>query len=182
MFVRVENDSKMEVVVGGKGKPVLFISGFGFTALQWQEQFKNLTDKFMLISINYPGIGLSEDIKDFTYEGISNAFMKVLDLLGVQSSVNIIGSSWGGIIAQVIAKEFDHKVDKLILVGAFSEYKQNEDKSLRESLKDDFYNIGDYEGYEILQNSEYSNRNIIPKYNIYAKDNYSTDHGYRSII
>lgn len=174
MLVRVEANSRLEVVVAGKGKPVLLINGFGFTALQWKEQYKYLTDEFMLININYPGIGLSEDIEDFTYEGISNKFMKVLDLLEVKAPIIVVGSSWGGIIAQTIAKEHMDRVKKVILSGAFLEFKQDGGETLRERLKKDFFNLEAYEKYNILQLSECSNMNIIPKYSIYTKENFST--------
>ncbi|HHF7060629.1 TPA: alpha/beta fold hydrolase [Streptococcus mutans] len=175
MLVDIEENTKIEVVVAGKGKPILLISGFGFSAFQWKEQFNYLSEEYMLININYPGMGLSDSISDFTYEGISKVFIEVLNLLGIQSEISVVGSSWGGIIAQTIAKEYSDKVKKLILVGAFSEYMQSRENSLRDSLKKDFTNIGEIERYEKLQLNQYMDMDISTKYNIFSKNNFSTE-------
>lgn len=176
VLVTISEGTKMEAVIAGKGEPILFISGFGFTAPQWKKQFEFLADRCTCICVNIPGIGLSGDIEDFTYDGISEALMKTLDILKITGKINVVASSWAGIIGQNLAKKFPDRICKLILTGAFSELVQKDEQlTLRERVRQDCINLGKEDYYDVLINSEASNLRIVPKYSIYARENFSTE-------
>jgi len=117
----------MQIVVGGlltnyqscgEGKETLLIlPGWKRSASEWAPAAKNLSDKYTVIILDLPGFGLTALPKRtfgaFEYADFVKEF---LAKLGIGSCI-ILGHSFGGRLAIVLASE-GKMVDKLILVDS----------------------------------------------------------------
>jgi pimeloyl-ACP methyl ester carboxylesterase len=117
LAVTIPSGKIIEVIIYGRGKPLLLIAGLGATAPIWFEQIARLASKYQVIIIHKPGHGLSETTDDLSYKGISNVIYEVLDVLRIQQPVNIIGACIGGLIALNFAAFHPERTAALILAG-----------------------------------------------------------------
>jgi len=160
---------KLEVIVAGQGKPVLLIPAFGFTARQWVNQLREWPSKYQLLIIHTPGVGLSETGEDYSFTGISKIFMEILEELNIKCPFHLIGSSWGGMLAQTMAREYPDQVRSLTLAGSFCRFEGYPDKiAFKDKIRLEFeYIAADYN--EFLE-SECIRLSEVPKYMQYSKD------------
>ena len=119
----IANDKEMEVILCGKGDPVVFLPPFNSSATIWINQILELSEYVRVAVIHFPGIGKSdwiEDIKNFN--DLADVCIEIIDKLADDKSiatnnVNLVGWSFGGFLGQVIAVEYPDYVKKLILVS-----------------------------------------------------------------
>ena len=173
-LVDTDRAKNMEVVMAGKGEPIVLISGFGFSAPQWYYQFKELSKRYRLIYMGIPGMGLSEGAEDVSLEGISQDFINILSELGVYSPVHVIGSSWGGLVAQTLAKNNPQRVASVILSCSFYSLSQKVGSSLQNKFRKDFDNEHDRKYLDIILDGEYVNYNLMSKYVKHFNNRFST--------
>ena len=119
-LVEVEDNTKIEVSIKGKGEPILIIPGLAVTTVISSYQFIELSSKYQVIGINLPGHGRSDGTEDLSFKGISEILIKVLDKLEVHQQLHVVGGSYGGIIAQNIALEYPERVKTLTLIGSIT--------------------------------------------------------------
>lgn len=158
LLLKTSTSKNMEVVKCGQGAPVLLIGGFGVIAPQFLKQFEAWKNTYQLIVIHTPGTGLSEGGKINDMSDIGRCFTEVLNMLEVKEQLNIIGVSWGGLIAQYFAYLYPERVSTLVLSNSFIEL--NDVKillTLREVVRKDFEQIGCLDVYEQFRKSEYRN-------------------------
>lgn len=156
MVIRTPSCDEVEVIIAGKGKPILFMPAVALTAPVWIKQFEHLRENYQLICIHAPSYGLSKPIEDSTTEGVSNVFIEVLDRLNLKEPVNIVASCFGSISATYLSRFHPEYVSTLSLVGGFydnSDLPQIDMKNLKieeimqmvstvsESLKNDFDSV-----------------------------------------
>lgn len=101
--------------IQGAGAPLVLISGLGYSLWQWHRMVPFLAEHFQVITFDNRGVGQSDKPA-----GPYTAQMLAADTLGLLEALNlvtatIIGHSMGGFVAQAIALDFPHRVDKLIL-------------------------------------------------------------------
>ncbi|MCR8987468.1 alpha/beta fold hydrolase [Brevibacillus laterosporus] len=159
LLIRTQTSRQIEAVICGKGKKtVLLFCGFGLTASQWYYQIKELREDCQFIIIHPPGVGLSEDNGDLTFQGISNTFREVLDILQIPSPLYVVGTSWGGMLAQTFTAKFPEKVVSLALVTSFCDMNQLwDEQSLKDAFQLDFYVNYRQGAYELIQASKFAN-------------------------
>ncbi|MGC6177123.1 alpha/beta fold hydrolase [Lacrimispora sp. 38-1] len=177
-LVEIGPDTKMEVTVKGEGEPILFIPGLAVTSQISIYQFAELSSRYKVIGVNLPGHGKSDGIEDLSFKGISSVLMKVISELNICGPINVIGGSYGGIIAQNIALEFPQKVKSLILLGSITTTKFDgvaQIFSFTEAISEDFTKVKlnastksvieniDYY-FEIYKHSQETNRPILMRY------------------
>ncbi|HJV74013.1 MAG TPA: alpha/beta hydrolase [Noviherbaspirillum sp.] len=116
-----------------QGEPILLIAGLGLQLISWPEAFcKGLTDQgFRVIRFDNRDSGLSSKIDHFGKPNLHLAFFKsmfhmpllsgytlydmardaigLLDALGIEKA-HIAGASMGGMIAQIMAARYPHRV------------------------------------------------------------------------
>ncbi|HEY3366491.1 MAG TPA: alpha/beta fold hydrolase [Symbiobacteriaceae bacterium] len=177
MMVEASPGERLEVIVAGNGRPILLISGFGLTAPQWYHQFKEWYSEYQVIVIHAPGHGFSAGSRDFSVAGIGRTFMNVLSLMEVEWPIHVVGSSWGGMVAQAMASQFPERIASLTLVCSFSDFTDSEpDVPLKEKVIRDLANLPDklisdmVLGTDLVLNSEFINADA--KY--YQPDGFST--------
>jgi pimeloyl-ACP methyl ester carboxylesterase/NADP-dependent 3-hydroxy acid dehydrogenase YdfG/acyl carrier protein len=170
---------KMEVVTAGNGRPVLLITGFALTAPQWYYQFKEWVAQYQLIVVHVPGSGLSEAVSDLSFTGLGKVIIEVLQELKVEWPIHVVGTSWGGMLAQSLANQYPERLASLTLACSFTRlnFEDSRDSSIRERLKRDFeQQPGQEQGYQLLLKSEHINPAVAVKYADFTSGGFDTFH------
>ncbi len=122
------NYSQFPVVIGGSGKPVLFLHGFDSSFLEFRRIYPFLKNKFKLIIPDLLGFGFTPRNASSEYNPpkiISN-LVDIINTLNLKNKLMIVGASMGGSVAINLAKEIPDLIDKIILLspaGFFGESK-----------------------------------------------------------
>lgn len=103
----------------GKGKPLLLIPGFSMTMDGWDPvTLDKLSSNHTIILFDNRGIGkTASGNKTWSIEQFAYDTAGLIDALGIQKPVDILGTSWGGYVAQELTLTHPQKVNKLILYG-----------------------------------------------------------------
>jgi 2-hydroxy-6-oxonona-2,4-dienedioate hydrolase len=97
--------------------PVLLLHGLGGSADRWKTVIPYLSTKYRLIIPDVIGFGYSEKPHlEYTVDFFINFIKKFLNLLNI-SEVNLIGSSFGGLLALEYAIKYEAEIKKLVLVS-----------------------------------------------------------------
>jgi pimeloyl-ACP methyl ester carboxylesterase len=99
----------------GSGPPLLLIHGLGYPRWGWEPVVEPLAKTHRVITFDNRGIGDS-DAPPGPYDTATMAAdaVAVLDAVGVRRA-HVMGASLGGMIAQMLALDHPHRVDRLIL-------------------------------------------------------------------
>ncbi len=100
----------------GTGEPLVLISGFASGAWQWFKQIDNLSKNFRVITFDARGISRSKLVENETVsiKAIADDICKILDELEIEKAA-ILGTSFGGFVAQEFALRNPERLNKLIL-------------------------------------------------------------------
>ena len=122
------NFSEFPVVIGGTGRPILFLHGFDSSFLEFRRIYPFLKKNFQLIIPDLLGFGFTPRIASNQYDPlkiISN-LLDIINILNLKTKLMIVGASMGGSVAINLAKEIPDLIDKIILLspaGLFGESK-----------------------------------------------------------
>ena len=99
--------------------PVVLIHGIGRSLEDWQPTQDLLSQDHRVISLDLPGFGLTRRIKGhWGLEGFARAVVALLDTLGEQRPVHVMGNSLGGAVAMTLAANHPDRVASLLLVNS----------------------------------------------------------------
>lgn len=102
-----------------QGKPLLLLNGIG-ASLEVLESFINAMEGTEIIIFDMPGAGKSDTQ---TLPWLMRTYAKLtatlLDQLGY-TTVDVLGLSWGGALAQQFAKQYPNRCNKLVLCATGS--------------------------------------------------------------
>lgn len=155
---------KLEVLIKGYGEPLLLMPGFGLTVTQFLPQMMFLGLNCMMICIHPPGVGLSECCENVTFEAVAGYYREVLDVLGITRKVNIMATSWGGVLAQFFAHEFPERCNTLILANTAGNLVVDTHVGLKEMINDDFVGVNAEEALRMFENATSIDEKISYKY------------------
>ncbi len=101
---------------------VTFIHGAGGSSSIWYKQLADFKKHFNVLLIDLRGHGHSqnpiyEQMDAYTFEGIGNEIIEVLDYLQIKTT-HFIGISLGTIIIQDITRRFPEKARSMVMGGA----------------------------------------------------------------
>jgi len=102
--------------------PLILIHGFISSNLVWNEVFLPLAGAgFRVIAPDLPGYGYSDKPGDgeYTIAAQAGAVLGLMDRLEIDRAT-IVGASYGGAVAALLALDCPERVAKLVLVGAVS--------------------------------------------------------------
>lgn len=98
----------------GAGRPLLLITGIGAHLDMWAP-FARLVGGRELIAFDPPGPGLSQRPRfPLRMKGLAQVVRELLDVLGLER-VDVLGYSFGGAIAQELARRAPDRVRRLVL-------------------------------------------------------------------
>ena len=117
-FVHATDGTRIHYEVTGKSgaTPVLMIQGLGASKNAWNLQRIAMATRFRIISFDNRGAGRSDKPTEaFTLEKMADDALAVLDAAGIETA-HVVGASMGGVISQIVAVKFPHRVRSLTLV------------------------------------------------------------------
>lgn len=107
---------RLHVRESGAGTPLLLINGIGAHVGMWKPLEKAL-DGVHLIAFDAPGTGRSQTPRlPLSLDALGRMAERVLDRLGYEQ-VDVLGYSFGGIVAQHLAHRAPHRVRRLVLAA-----------------------------------------------------------------
>lgn len=105
---------------------LVLLHGFGGSAYSWRKVAPMLAAPrpgerrgYRVLTLDLHGFGLSarpEDPEVYTPEGQAGLVAEVLEVLGVEGAVHLVGHSFGGGVAMVLARKQPERVASLTLV------------------------------------------------------------------
>lgn len=140
--MRSQNDFEFEVFTIGNGEPVVLLPPIDCIASAWVNQILELSNKFTIVIINYPGYGMSKFNSGLSqFDIIADSILKILNSFEIQKNFHLVGWSMGGLIAQLITEKNPLRVRSLTLVNTTSKLKEdssiNNLITLSKLMKDD---------------------------------------------
>jgi pimeloyl-ACP methyl ester carboxylesterase len=112
-------DAEIYYEVHGDGAPLLFCSVTGLDHQAWKfHQVREFSRDHKVILFDYRGTGKSsKTIQEYSIKMFTDDAAALLDHLNVEQAI-VCGHSMGGVVAQLLAIEYPHKVKKLILASS----------------------------------------------------------------
>ncbi len=118
----------------GEGKPLVLIAGYTGDHMFWSLMLDQLAKKFQVLIFDNRGIGQTKDKgASFTLDTMADDTIALTEQLGLVKP-HIIGQSMGGAIAQLIAKKYADKIDKLIILNSVAKFNLRTIKTLESLL------------------------------------------------
>jgi 3-oxoadipate enol-lactonase len=109
------NGIEIAYKVEGRGDPLLLIGGYTMVKEAWQELADRLSPHFTVITFDNRGVGQSTVPQEpFTITDMARDAAELMGQMGI-SSAHVFGISMGGLIAQLLALDYPHKVGKVAL-------------------------------------------------------------------
>ena len=106
--------------INGTGEPLLLIPGLASDSQSWEPIIHDLRKKYCVITIDNRGAGRTTPQNEpMTIQNLADDAIALINHLGF-SSVNILGHSMGGFVAQDCAIRYPKYISKLILVATSS--------------------------------------------------------------
>ena len=107
---------RIRVARKGEGPPLLLIGGLGNNLGIWESLAAELS-AFETIAVDGPGMGLSSTpLRPLSMSELAGFYASVLQTLGVEKAA-VCGLSFGGAVAQQLAYQSPHVVERLVLCG-----------------------------------------------------------------
>jgi 3-oxoadipate enol-lactonase len=101
--------------ITGTGTPLLFLHGALVSDRMWYPQRAFFAAHYQVITCNLPAHGDSPDVDGaYTIPALTAPVVQLLDALSVERA-HLCGHSLGGMVAQQLAIDHPHRLDKLIL-------------------------------------------------------------------
>lgn len=109
------NGMELYYEIQGAGKPLVLISGLGYSVWQWHRMVPILAEHFQVITFDNRGVGQSDKpAGPYTAQMLAADTVDLLNALNTEKAI-IMGHSMGGFIAQALALDFPQRLEKLIL-------------------------------------------------------------------
>ena len=106
----------LRVGVSGDGPPLLLLNGIGANIEMWEPLVSRLLGR-QIVMFDFPGTGGSPALRrPQRMPPLARLVVDLLDELGLDQ-VDVLGYSWGGALAQQLAKQTPERVRSLILAA-----------------------------------------------------------------
>ncbi|MEU2257808.1 alpha/beta hydrolase [Nocardia xishanensis] len=105
---------RIAVDVRGSGQPVLLINGLGGSLGLWEPLRRDLAD-LEVVSFDAPGAGRSTTPRNvYSMSDLARFVTRLLDTLGYDT-VDVVGHSFGGALAQQLAHQAPDRIRRIVL-------------------------------------------------------------------
>jgi len=113
------NDTRLHVVRGGQGSPVVLLHGYTQTHLMWWRLAPVLAEHHTVIIPDLRGAGESAAPEDgYDKKTMARDVRELVKKLGFDR-VSVVGHDIGLMVAYAYAAQFPHEVERLVLMEAF---------------------------------------------------------------
>lgn len=107
-------------------RTIVFLHGFGGQAKQWIYQLQHFSNASRVIAIDLRGHGRSDKpSSQYDMAQIQADIESVLDRLGVNERIILVGHSYGGAVATEFSVQHPQRIERLILIATSGEFKLN---------------------------------------------------------
>jgi pimeloyl-ACP methyl ester carboxylesterase len=107
----------------GEGPPLVLLHGFLSDSRCWRPQLTHLSDRFRVVAWDAPGAGSSYDPPEqFTTTDWARCLAGFLDVVDIERA-QVLGLSWGGILAQEFYRLHPERVLALVLCDTYAGWK-----------------------------------------------------------
>ena len=107
----------------GESPPLVLLHGFICDSRCWRTQLAGLSDRFRVVAWDAPGAGSSSDPPDsFSITDWAQCLAGFLDVVGIERA-QVLGLSWGGILAQEFYRLYPDRVLALVLCDTYAGWK-----------------------------------------------------------
>ena len=115
-YARID-DREIAYRIQGDGPPILLLNRFRGTLDTWDPLFlQQLAGSQTVITLDYPGVGYSEGELPLDAKALAAEVMKLAGHLELET-FDVLGWSYGGLIAQYVAFLYPETVRKAVLIG-----------------------------------------------------------------
>lgn len=105
--------------VHGKGKPLVFLSGFSTHHMTWLSYIAPFEKQFQIVLMDNRGAGQTTAPKTpYSIETMADDIVALLDHLNIEKA-NFVGSSMGTAITQIIGYKYPQRINKGALIAPF---------------------------------------------------------------
>ncbi|MGW0487970.1 SDR family NAD(P)-dependent oxidoreductase [Streptomyces olivaceus] len=112
----------VEVFDCGSGPAVLMLPPFNIGGGVFADQVAGLADRHRTLVVHHPGVGATTSADDISLPGMADLYRDVLDRLGVSGPVHVVGTSFGGLLAQSFVLAHPGRARSLALVCSSYRY------------------------------------------------------------
>lgn len=118
-YFQIDNHTKIHYWIGGQGKPLLMLHGFGAAAkYQWGLQIKAFLKTRQLIIPDLIYFGESKSTSEqYSLEFQADCMQKLVEHLELKK-IDVVGLSYGGLVATMLAKNLGSQIEKLAICGS----------------------------------------------------------------
>jgi pimeloyl-ACP methyl ester carboxylesterase len=125
------DDVELYYELHGDGAPLLLIAGLASDSQSWQPVIGDLASRFHVITLDNRGSGRTIPQESATsIRAMADDCIALIGHLGLRS-VNLLGHSMGGFVAQECAIRHPERVDKLVLVATSAANSKRNDALFR---------------------------------------------------
>ncbi len=111
----------------GNGPTVLMLHGIGGGHLAFSPQVETLAGAgFRAVAWDMPGYGRSAPIEPYTFKGLAQSCVDLIDALQCEHVV-LLGHSMGGMVAQEVVARRPDRVSRLVLCGTSAAFGKRTD-------------------------------------------------------
>ncbi|MDD2052488.1 alpha/beta fold hydrolase [Pseudomonas putida] len=110
VHIRRPQGARLECATYGSGTPLLLLGGLVMQYdVMWRLQMQALGDNHRLIMFHMPGCGDAELPESLAIGNLVDDLAVVLDQLGINQPIPVIGYSFGGVLAQAFALAYPQR-------------------------------------------------------------------------
>ena len=122
----------------GNGPTVLMLHGIGGGHTAFAPQVETLAAAgYRAVAWDMPGYGRSAPIEPYTFKGLAQSALNLIDALQCES-VTLLGHSMGGMVAQELIARRPDRVKRLVLCGTSAAFGKRTDGRLAEGWAEQF--------------------------------------------
>ena len=107
----------------GEGTAIVLLHGFLCDSRAWDHQLRTLSDGSRVVAWDAAGAGASDDPPEtFTITDWAEDLGRLLDALAIEEA-DVVGLSWGGLVAQAFYVRYPSRVRSLVLSDTYAGWK-----------------------------------------------------------
>lgn len=116
----IEPNIRFHYESSGQGEPLLFIHGFAGSSRLWEQQIAYFNSGFQTVSVDLPGHGQSSWMEGNLLD-IAKRVRVLSDALGLYK-MNIVASSFGGLVALELYRLVPDNIARISFVGSIPKF------------------------------------------------------------